>query len=93
MSCIHFLQLLAVKLQLFSSNNFRYQSIKCLAATQFIFMVLMPFLTIAIQIAWLYYEQVNNYDSVYYKWMITDVFLNFIGSIAYLTQLERIGFE
>lgn len=56
-------------------------------------MVLMPFLTIAIQIAWLYYEQANNYDSVYYKWMITDVFLNFIGSIAYLTQLERIGFE
>ena len=56
-------------------------------------MLLLPFLVISIQIVWIAYERKKNFDTVYYKWMITDVFLNSIGSIGYLIQLERISFE
>ena len=50
-------------------------------------------MVITIQIIWLAYERKSNFDTIYFRWMITDVFLNSIGSIAYLIQLERIGFE
>lgn len=47
-------------------------------------MLIVPFMAISIQIIWLVYERKSNFDTVYFKWMITDVFLNSVGSIAYL---------
>lgn len=56
-------------------------------------MLILPFLTITIQLVWLIKERKVNFDTVYFKWTISDVFLNSVGSIAYLLQLERISFE
>lgn len=94
LTVVHICQFFALKLQLFSSSQFRLANARCISVFQLLLMFLVPFLVIIIQIIWLVYERKSQLrQTVYYRWMITDVFLNSIGSIAYLIQLERITFE
>lgn len=64
-----------------------------MARVQIIFMIILPIGTMIGQIIWLIIETGVHFDSIYYKWVICDVFMNAIGSTTYLIQLERIVFE
>lgn len=91
-SVVHILQFIAVNFQLFVSKEFRQSRSVCLANFQAVFVLVLPALILIVQFIWLFFESKRNWDSIYYKWMIADVSLNLIGSLAYLMQLERIFF-
>lgn len=45
------------------------------------------------QVVWLFKFQSVLFDFFYFKWIITDAFLNVFLFFAYMMQLERIAFE
>lgn len=83
----HLNQFLAVNLQLFTSASFRQSRPTCMALTQGWLVVIVPTGVTIIEIVWLAHARSNSYDTIYYKYIAADVFINIIAGWAYLSKL------
>jgi hypothetical protein len=53
----------------------------------------VPSILVLGQLVWLIKFRTLLFDFFYFKWIITDAFLNVFLLFAYMMQLERIAFE
>lgn len=56
-------------------------------------MVIVPTGVTMIEIVWLAQARSRQYDTIFYKYIAADVFINIIAGWAYLSKLQRIQFE
>lgn len=89
---VHLFQFIAMNVQLYASAYSRGRHETLLTAIQVLFIVLIPFGAVIGQVIWLVIER-SFMNQIYYNWIISDVCLNSVGTMAYLIQLERIAFE
>lgn len=54
---------------------------------------MVPSILVLGQLVWLIKFRTLLFDFFYFKWIITDAFLNVFLLFAYMMQLERIAFE
>lgn len=55
--------------------------------------MIFPFFVIICQITWLAMSKEHWYDTIYYKYVAADMFINIMAGWTYLNKLQRIQFE
>ncbi len=93
MAGVHFLQFIAVNMQLFSKENQRKDKKLRLQCVQYAGIFAIPTFLILVESITLGIFWDVSKDEIFYKWVIADLMLNIFGSLAYIIQLENIRKE
>lgn len=83
----HSTQFLAVNLQLFVSAYYRKNYATCLSIIQVFLVVIAPVAVIILQLIWLSIEHTTYFDTVYYKYIASDMLINVVAGWTYLGKL------
>ena len=59
---------------------------------QVLFNVILPLFTVLGEFIWLFIQK-DHMHKIWYKWVMCDIFICGVGTVAYLIQIERINFE